>query len=39
VTLLIGVNNQYRGRDPEQYRKEFAGLLQRARRKRVAGDL
>jgi len=30
VTLLIGVNNQYRGRDPEQYRKEFAQLLQRA---------
>lgn len=30
VTLLIGVNNQYRGRDPEQYRREFAALLQRA---------
>ena len=30
VTLLIGVNNQYRGRDPEQYRKEFAELLRRA---------
>jgi len=30
VTLLIGVNNQYRGRDSEQYRREFAGLLQRA---------
>lgn len=30
VTLLIGVNNQYRGRDPEQYRKEFAALLRRA---------
>ncbi|HYO77394.1 MAG TPA: GDSL-type esterase/lipase family protein, partial [Thermoanaerobaculia bacterium] len=30
VTLLIGVNNQYRGRDPEQYRGEFAALLQRA---------
>jgi lysophospholipase L1-like esterase len=30
VTLLIGVNNQYRGRDPEQYRKEFAALLKRA---------
>lgn len=30
VTLLIGVNNQYRGRDAEQYRGEFAGLLQRA---------
>jgi lysophospholipase L1-like esterase len=30
VTLLIGVNNQYRGRDAEQYQKEFAALLQRA---------
>ena len=30
VTLLIGVNNQYRGRDSEQYRGEFAALLQRA---------
>ena len=30
VTLLIGVNNQYRGRDAEQYRREFATLLQRA---------
>lgn len=30
VTLLIGVNNQYRGRDAEQYRKEFAALLKRA---------
>lgn len=30
VTLLIGVNNQYRGRDAEQYRKEFVGLLHRA---------
>jgi len=30
VTLLIGVNNQYRGRDAEQYRKEFAALLRRA---------
>ncbi|MCU0327309.1 MAG: SGNH/GDSL hydrolase family protein [Spirosomaceae bacterium] len=27
VSLLIGVNNQYRGRDAEQYRKEFVGLL------------
>jgi lysophospholipase L1-like esterase len=27
VTLLIGVNNQYRGRSPENYRKEFAELL------------
>ncbi|MFP5247557.1 MAG: SGNH/GDSL hydrolase family protein [Thermoanaerobaculia bacterium] len=30
VTLLIGVNNQYRGRDAEQYRGEFVGLLRRA---------
>jgi lysophospholipase L1-like esterase len=30
VTLLIGVNNQYRGRDAEQYRKEFVTLLHRA---------
>jgi lysophospholipase L1-like esterase len=30
VTLLIGVNNQYRGRSADQYRTEFAALLQRA---------
>jgi lysophospholipase L1-like esterase len=30
VTLLTGVNNQYRGRDAEQYRGEFAALLRRA---------
>jgi lysophospholipase L1-like esterase len=30
VTLLIGVNNQYRGRTGEQYRSEFAALLTRA---------
>lgn len=30
VSLLIGVNNQYRGRDAEQYRKEFVVLLRRA---------
>lgn len=30
VTLLIGVNNQYRGREVEQYRGEFAELLQAA---------
>lgn len=30
VTLLIGVNNQYRGRPVEEYRPEFAALLQRA---------
>ncbi len=30
VTLLIGVNNQYRGRSAEQYRGEFSALLRRA---------
>src|SRR4029453_14616269 len=30
VTLLIGVNNQYRGRDLENYRDEFTALLARA---------
>jgi lysophospholipase L1-like esterase len=30
VTLLIGVNNQYRGRDLDNYRAEFRALLQRA---------
>lgn len=30
VTLLIGVNNQYRGRSLENYREEFAALLNRA---------
>ncbi|MDR3386644.1 MAG: SGNH/GDSL hydrolase family protein [Rudaea sp.] len=30
VSLLIGVNNQYRGRDLENYRNEFRGLLERA---------
>jgi lysophospholipase L1-like esterase len=30
VTLLIGVNNQYRGRDAEKYRAEFASLLARS---------
>lgn len=30
VTLLIGVNNQYRGRALEEYREQFAALLQRA---------
>lgn len=30
VTLLIGVNNQYRGRGAEEYRAQFTGLLQRA---------
>jgi lysophospholipase L1-like esterase len=30
VTLLIGVNNQYRGRGVDQYRVQFRALLQRA---------
>jgi lysophospholipase L1-like esterase len=30
VTLLIGVNNQYRGRDIDNYREELAMLLRRA---------
>jgi lysophospholipase L1-like esterase len=30
VTLLIGVNNQYRDRDARQYRKEFVELLHTA---------
>ena len=30
VSLLIGVNNQYRGRDVDDYVGEFASLLQRA---------
>ncbi|MEI7035519.1 SGNH/GDSL hydrolase family protein [Fulvimonas yonginensis] len=30
VTLLIGVNNQYRGRGAGEYRGEFARLLRRA---------
>ncbi|MFD0939961.1 SGNH/GDSL hydrolase family protein [Pedobacter boryungensis] len=30
VTLLIGVNNQYRGNSQTTYRKEFAALLQTA---------
>lgn len=30
VTLLIGVNNQYRGRSLENYREEFVELLNRA---------
>jgi len=30
VSLLIGVNNQYRGRDVGEYRGEFTVLLQRA---------
>jgi len=30
VTLLIGVNNQYRGRPATEYREQFLALLQRA---------
>jgi len=30
VSLLIGVNNQYRGRDIDNYQKEFEQLLQQA---------
>jgi lysophospholipase L1-like esterase len=30
VTLLIGVNNQYRGRDVDEYTREFEALLERA---------
>ena len=30
ASLLIGVNNQYRGRSIEEYREQFSGLLQRA---------
>lgn len=36
VTLLIGVNNQYRGRGAEEYREQFRGMLDRAIR--FAGD-
>jgi lysophospholipase L1-like esterase len=30
VTLLIGVNNQYRGREVDEYARQFEALLQRA---------
>src|SRR5690606_25056466 len=30
VSLLVGVNNQYRGRDVGEYAEQFAGLLERA---------
>jgi lysophospholipase L1-like esterase len=30
VTLLVGVNNQYRGRSVDEYRTQFRALLQRA---------
>lgn len=36
VTLLIGVNNQYRGRPADEYRQQFLALLQRALA--LAGD-
>ena len=40
VTLLIGVNNQYRGRSADEYREQFRALLDAGdalcRRKRVA---
>jgi lysophospholipase L1-like esterase len=36
VSLLIGVNNQYRGRALDEYREQFAALLERALA--LAGD-
>jgi lysophospholipase L1-like esterase len=30
VSLLIGVNNQYRGRDLDEYRQQFVSLLEQA---------
>ncbi len=30
ITLLIGVNNQYRGKDPSTYEQEFEKLLKKA---------
>src|ERR1700759_1476528 len=30
VTLLIGVNNQYRGRDTGEYSRQFTQLIQKA---------
>ncbi len=30
VSLLIGVNNQYRGRDIDDYKKEFTALLEQS---------
>jgi len=36
VSLLIGVNNQYRSRSADEYEREFTALLQRAIR--FAGD-
>nr|WP_193570561.1 SGNH/GDSL hydrolase family protein [Luteibacter yeojuensis] len=37
VTLLIGVNNQYRGRSVAEYREQFLALLRRAAE--LAGDV
>jgi lysophospholipase L1-like esterase len=37
VSLLVGVNNQYRGRGLDEYRHQFAALLERAIA--LAGDL
>jgi lysophospholipase L1-like esterase len=37
VTLLIGVNNQYRGRTTDEYRQDFRALLERA--VHFAGDV
>jgi lysophospholipase L1-like esterase len=36
ATLQIGVNNQYRGRSPQEYREQFSMLLNRALA--LAGD-
>jgi lysophospholipase L1-like esterase len=36
VSLLVGVNNQYRGRDVDEYRAQFEALLARATA--LAGD-
>ncbi|MCK9280172.1 MAG: SGNH/GDSL hydrolase family protein [Melioribacteraceae bacterium] len=38
VTLLIGVNNQYRGRDTAEYRTQFAQLLKRSINFAVLGN-
>lgn len=37
VSLLIGVNNQYRGKDPEQFRTHFRTLLETA--VKLAGEI
>jgi len=38
VSLLIGVNNQFRGRDGEEYRRQFVELLGRAKGFAAGGD-